>query len=493
MRIPIRLLFVLTAICSSVAYTSPPSPTTLQSQAFDTDPHWDSSRNRQAPDKIAHQDFGYSPSTNFAGQAKGEIGGHIQRSTIPAYYAESISPKTLDDKLGFSGTFAVPERSAAGICFGFFNSHQQDGSGRPVQSLILDIGFKSAGGHLAIHLINSANQSCGTMVTPVIKPKPRGSDASQRLALRPDGTRYSFNLTYDPAANSNNGQVHFMVHSNSKAPGSFEDKDFTLDLPPGFKQQNATFDRFGLLNIMKSGGTATIYFDDLTYNGKSEDFSSDPHWTESGNRGDFTEKDQVGVQNFGYSPDTQFASGKSKGEVGGSFWRSEEHWAFYADKIPAPLNLNDRLEAHGKIILLVGAPDSACHFGFFSNNDKEASPVHTANFLGVSIGGPTRIGHYFSPFYIDSVGNSAHLKSAPVLVPNKPHDFSLVYDPAGNNNQGALTVTLDQESTTLNLKPSARSDGASFDHFGLLTSGPGGQMVKLFLDDLRYTVRPSSH
>jgi len=485
MSISYRFAIILIALFASA--TTAELPTTLKSQSFDQDPHWDSSRNRQTPDKIAHQDFGYSPNTNFAGQAKGEIGGQVQRSTIPAYYAETIAPKTLDDKLDFSGSFAVPQRSAAGICFGFFNSHQNDGSGRPVQGLFLDIGFKSAGGHLAIHVTNSANQSCGVMVTPVIKPKPRGPDASQRLALRADGTRYNFDLHYDPGGANNNGQVRFILHSNSQTPASFENKDFTVDLPAGFKQQNATFDRFGLLNIMKSGGVATIYFDDLTYNGKAEDFSNDPHWTESNNRGTFSEKDQVGVQNFGYSPDTNFAQGKSKGEIGGTFWRSEEHWAFYADKFPTPLTLNDRLEAHGRIIHLVGAPDSAAHFGFFSTNDKAASPIHTANFLGVSIGGPTRVGHYLAPYYITAAGSSAHVKTAPVLVPSKLHDFSFVYDPGANNNHGALTVTLDSESITLNLKPDAKSDGAAFDHFGLLSSGPGGQMVKLYLDDLTYT------
>ncbi|HLQ44637.1 MAG TPA: hypothetical protein VK137_07915 [Planctomycetaceae bacterium] len=40
---------------------------------------------------------------------------------------------------------------------------------------------------------------------------------------------------------------------------------------------------------------------------------------------------------------------------------------------------------------------------------------------------------------------------------------------------------------TLALKPGQRTQGANLDRFGLFTSTAGGQMVKIYFDDLTYT------
>src|SRR3954470_8622672 len=71
-------------------------------ESFDRDPGWEGFNNRMAPDKKdVHkvvQDFGYS-ATNHAGGEKGEMGGQVQRSKTPAFYADKIPIKTLNDKL----------------------------------------------------------------------------------------------------------------------------------------------------------------------------------------------------------------------------------------------------------------------------------------------------------------------------------------------------------------------------------------------------------
>src|SRR4029078_6696670 len=95
-------------------------------------------------------------------------------------------------------------------------------------------------------------------------------------------------LDYDPAAAGGNGQIQFTIHSNRDTHEEFEGKSFTLDVPTGFKQQGAKFDRFGIMDLMKTGGAVNIYFDDLTYDGKTETFSKDPQWVGFGNRGAFT-------------------------------------------------------------------------------------------------------------------------------------------------------------------------------------------------------------
>ena len=66
------------------------------------------------------------------------------------------------------------------------------------------------------------------------------------------------------------------------SPEAFEGKTFSVDLPDGFKQDGATFDHFGLMNMMKPGGRLKIYFDDLRYLDRADDFSTDRHdWSRS--------------------------------------------------------------------------------------------------------------------------------------------------------------------------------------------------------------------
>src|SRR5262245_51815025 len=103
-------LAILLGIVSSVdalAAEDPVAPR-QKSETFDTDPGWEGKNNRVVPTQklIVKQDFGYS-NTNFAGRAAGELGGTVQRSTTPASYATKVTPKTLDDRLSASGTFAI--------------------------------------------------------------------------------------------------------------------------------------------------------------------------------------------------------------------------------------------------------------------------------------------------------------------------------------------------------------------------------------------------
>jgi hypothetical protein len=81
------------------------SKTIMKTEHFDKDPGWEGHNNRVVPKvvKTVQQDFGYR-ATNFAGKAKGEIGGTIWRSPTLASYAAKIPAKTLNDKLTASGT-----------------------------------------------------------------------------------------------------------------------------------------------------------------------------------------------------------------------------------------------------------------------------------------------------------------------------------------------------------------------------------------------------
>jgi hypothetical protein len=486
-----------------VAFAAVAAEPTAKSQSFDQDPSWEAHNNHVVPKDVPMvvQDFGYSP-TNFAGKAAGEMGGQVNRASEAAYYADDIGVKTLDDPLSASGSFALTKTSgSSGVFFGFFRAQQPGASGRPVSSLGLDFDGESHGARLAVRLITGQNQSCGTFVTPFIPGKFRPTP------IRNDGTRYQWKLDYDPKANDGKGRFTFTLHSDAHQPDEISGKQdldekfkpealarfphtttFSVDLPPGFKEQGTRFDRFGLMNMMKAGGQFSIYFDDLRYLDRSQDFSQDPHWAESGNRASYRATDVGGAHNFGFSP-TNHAGGAKPGEIGGTFWRND-NWGYYADRV-GPLTFDDRLEARGKVAMVVGGPDSDMAFGWFHSDDgaKGESPDKAGTFIGIRIGGPTRIGHYFLPAFAVSKDVRGAPKQGPVLTPAKSYDWSLVYDPQANGGAGALTAKLGDESVTLNLKPGQRAQAkdARLDHFGVFSIGPGGQIVKVYLDDLRYT------
>ena len=479
------------------------APAAQRAQSFDTDPGWTGANNRVIPEIIptVKQDFGYS-ATNFAGKDGGEMGGLVTRASEPAFYADKISPRTLDDKLNASGTFALTHTSGGGgIFFGFFRAQQPGAGGRPIASIGLHIDCERGGARLAVRLITGQNQSCGTFITPYLPGKFRPTP------IRNDGTRYAWTLDYDPQAAGGRGRFTFTLASDAHKPGELETDDmpaahrqeahkrfpntttFSVDLPEGYRQQKTSFDHFGLMNMMKAGGQVTIHFDDLKYLDRSQDFSRDPKWDASGNRRTYDATDVGGAHNFGFS-DTNHAGG-NKGEIGGTFWRTDK-WGYYADKIK-PLTFDDRIEARGKVVLAVGAPDADMCFGYFRTAGVDgAAPNKAGDFLGIKVGGPTRVGHYFLPTFFVSEQVRGLPNSGPVMRPGKRYDWALLYDPLANNGNGAITATLGSESVTLNLKPGqkAKASNARLDHFGLFSIGPGGQIVKLYLDDLQYTAGP---
>lgn len=495
-----HIFMCMAAVLGSQVIILGAEPMQLKTESFDSDPGWEGHNNHIVPKNVlvVKQDFGFS-ATNLAGKAKGEIGGRIQRSTTPASYAAKIPTKTLDDKFTASGSFSLTKsEGGAGVFFGFFNSQQPGGSGRPIGSLGLDFDFEGKGGRLAVRLITNTNKSCGTFITPYLPGKFRPTP------IKNDGTRYHWTLAYDPAAADGNGQFTFTMRSESHTAENYgplpdasqkeaqarfpNTTTFTIDLTPGFKKEGATFDRFGIQNMMKSGGAVMMYFDDVTFAGQDEDFTQEPKWIASGNRTTYEDREVVGAHDFGFNAQTHHAGGSRAGEVGGGLWRSGDY-GYYADKV-GPLNLEQRLEARGKAKLVTAGPDSDMHIGWFSSATKDKSPDEAGNFIGIHVGGPTRIGHYFIPQFATAAGTKGRVESGPIITPGKVFDWSLVYDPAGANGLGEMRVTLGTQSATLALKPGQKKQGATVDRFGLFTSQAGGQMVKIFLDDLSYTAAP---
>jgi hypothetical protein len=482
----LALLLTLTTTTGDLRADAAPANAATKSESFDRDPGWDALKNRMLPKtpRQVTQDFGYNAKS-------GDIGGRVTRAMKPSYYAMALDkPRTLDDKLSASGTFYLTQStSAGGAFFGWFNSKQRAGTGRPANSLGFEVGTERSGGRLAVRLLTANNQGAGQFVT---RFENYGHDESKKAEMRPtsirnDGTRYTWTLDYDPAGAGGRGQIRFVVKSNRPEPDYFEGKTFTVDLPEGYKAQHTSFDRFGLINGTKPGGTMTIHFDDLTLDGRRQDFSADPMWVSSGSRSTYAEPTAVGAHNFGFSPDTTHAGGARAGELGGDVWRGGDY-AYYGDRV-APLTLNDRLEARGKVVLESGAPDSDMFIGWFAGDSRTDSPVSKGNFIGIHVGGPTRVGHYFHPWATNANGKRARSTDGPVLRHGTAYDWTFLYDPAGANGNGAITVTLGGETVTLQLKDGFKSQGGRFDHFGLLNSPAGGQLVRIYLDDITYTAR----
>src|SRR5205814_99292 len=189
------------------------------------------------------------------------------------------------------------------------------------------------------------------------------------------------------------------------------------------------------------------------YDGRQQSFATDPGFIGAGNREKYQPREEGGMHDFGFSEKTNFAGGAA-GEIGGTVWRSGEY-GYYADRV-GPLSLNDRLQASGKIVLSVGMPDSGVYLGWFNGGEKQISPPQAGNFLGVKIGGPTRVGHWFAPAYATTQASrveqiegrqhplnvSVERGEGPVLVPQKVFQWKLLYDPAASDGRGAITATL---------------------------------------------------
>src|SRR5262249_29942946 len=162
-------------------------------------------------------------------------------------------------------------------------------------SLGMNMDCERDGARLAVRLITGKNQSCGTFITPFIPGKFRPTPIKK-------GTRYQWTLDYDPEGAGGRGQFKFTFRGDASKPAESSNADipeghregarrrfpdvtsFTVDLPEGYRKQETTFDHFGLMNMTKPGGSMSIYFDDLHYLGRAQDFSEDPKWDASGNR-----------------------------------------------------------------------------------------------------------------------------------------------------------------------------------------------------------------
>jgi len=449
--------------------------TTQQFQDFSSDPGWIGKGNRTAisASRTVVQDFGYSR-TNYAGGATlGEIGGRISRSLTPATYAKIIPTKTLNDRLTASGKFSVIQADGgSGMLFGWFNNLSQ--GWRTPNSMVIRLDGNS-GKYWMFFEYGTQNYRTGGGATF----EGKRYQTTKTLPMPADGRVHTWSFTYEPDGAEGNGEMILVM----------DGKEYTAPLQPGHKDDGAIFNRFGMFNQQVSGKGMNVYFTDLSIGGMKQNFSKEPDWEGKGNRITFEDREIRPYHNFGFSP-TNHAGGEP-GEIGGLIWRIQERHPEQAGYYAAPigrLSMAHRLKASGKVAMVRAAADSAVLLGWFNSPTYIGAPPK--NFIGILIEGPSRIGHYFRPIYSNSHGEDDGSKQGPIIKPSaKSHEWTLDYEPDANNKQGRITVTLDNEKVSLNLKPGVSARKADFDMFGIVSYQRGGHYVDIYFDEISYTVR----
>jgi hypothetical protein len=451
-------------------------------ERFDKDPGWDGQNNRAVGEKrTVRQDFGHSRTAHAGGKA-GEVGGFIGTAAEPAYYARKIDAKSFDDSLTASGRLNC-KGGAFHVLLGFFNAGTVN-EWRTANSIAIRLQGRGDIYYAYVEYCTgrwrAGADSPGGFAT-VRDPKtgraePRGFRT---------GTAVEWSLRYDPKGNKGGGVVTVTLGGETSI----------CHLDACHKADGATFNRFGLLPVLKSADSGgEVFIDDVTINGEKDDFARDPGWEGLNNRRTYETADIRPRFDFGYSP-THHAGGQRTGELGGLVFRGDcryaDKMAGYGDRLK-PLTMEKPLRASGKVALRRGVSDSTTLFGFYHSKDSLGVTQSQAagwprSFLGVAIEGPSREGFLFYPAYRLSGGEGGYANGADrrhILPDGKAHDWSLTYDPEG---PGRMVVTLDGKTVKLDLAAGHRKAGARFDRFGLITTWVDGNGQRIYFDDLTYT------
>ncbi|HKX63068.1 MAG TPA: hypothetical protein VJS65_14510 [Verrucomicrobiae bacterium] len=469
---------------SMLAESTQGQPLLLRTETFDTDPVWDGRNNRATdpgPRQIV-QNFGFSSSSTNAGGAAGEIGGFITPAGEPAFYGKVIAPTSFNDPLSASGIVNVPQGGGHTlICF--FNADTVN-EWRTPNTIALRIYGRGT------YFIAYLEYGTGLW-------RAGGTSFGGEAAIPSGAADYPFSLNYDPNGAGGRGTV-------SATFGSYSN---VMTLDSGHKADGAMFNRFGILNVMKSADDpGQIWLDNVTINGEPQSFASDPGWDQRNNRRTYTSTNVRPRFDFGYSPGSNLAGGQSGGEIGGHTFRGDSRvefngtrMAYYGSRLTETLSLNHPLHAEGKVGFHRGVSDSTTLIGFFhstgsmrSNNSQNSATPE--NFVGAAIEGPSSEGFYLYPTYgLDQEGVRADggrgTPTPPYIYPDgESRHWTLDYHPDGNGGSGSIIVTLDGQAVTLNLEPGHKQIGAHFNRFGIITAHIDGSGQTVYFDDLTYTI-----
>jgi hypothetical protein len=459
-------------------------PLLLKSETFDSDPGWDARNNRAsdpAPRQIV-QNFGFNRTSTNAGGAAGEIGGFITPAGEPAFYGKLIQNASFNEPLSATGILNVPQGGGHTL-IGFFNADTVN-EWRTPNTIALRIYGR--GTYFQAYL------EYGTGLW-----RAGGASFGGEAAIPSGSADYPFSLNYDPNGADGLGTV-------TAALGSYS---AVMTLDSGHQADGAIFNRFGILNVMKSADDpGQIWLDNVTINGESHPFNSDPGWDQRNNRNTYISTNVRPRFDFGYSPGSNLAGGKNAGEIGGHTFRGDSRlefngrrMAYYGARLNEVLTLNQPLHAEGEVGFHRGVSDSTTLIGFFHStdsmrNNNSQNSATPENFVGAAIEGPSAEGFYLYPTYgLDQEGVRASgargSPTPPSIYPDgESRHWTLDYHPDGNGGTGSIIVTLDGQAVTLNLDAGHKQLGAHFNRFGIITTHIDGSGQTIYFDDLTYAI-----
>lgn len=462
-----------------------------RTERFDNDPGWEGFNHRptRSEARTVRQDFGFSNTRHAGGRASGEIGGTITPAAEPASFGKVIPERSFADKLTASGVITCGDGPVHALV-GFYNAGTLN-EWRTPNTIALRIQGRGETFFAYVEYATSRWRAGGDHPRPFERVRNPDSGKEEPSGFKAGGAPHTWSLAYDPEGNGGLGTITATVDGATSV----------CNLDEGHKADGATFNRFGVMTVMKSADTpGELWLDDLNINGDVEDFTRDPGWEGVGNRRTFRSPNVRPRFDFGYSA-THFAGGAAKGELGGLVFRGDIReagkMACYGDKV-GPLTLDRPLRASGKIVLRRAVSDSTTLFGFYhSKRSLAVNPSQASGFpegfLGLSIEGPSRDGFFVYPAYRTTGDRQGYANGAdrPHIEPDgKPHDWSLEYSPTAADGRGRITVKLDGRSTSLDLNPGDREQGGTFDRFGLVTTWIDGNGQTIYFDDLTYTASP---
>ena len=460
-------------------------------ESFDKDPGWDGHNNRSAAleQRPITQDFGYSE-TSHCGDGP-EAGGMITPDGSVAFYAKKIPEQDLSVPCQASGKLVVSKGSGNAL-LGFFNDKTIN-EWRTPNSLVFRINSRGQtdDGREVFHAHIEYATDRWRAGAGIIGRYDQAADRMDPDELSCEQV-HTWSIQYDPKGAKGLGLI----------TATFDEVTVECPLSPGHKKDGMTFNRFGLLNVIKSVDTGnSLWVDDVTINGKTEDFTQDPQWEGIGNRQKYLSSSVRPRFDYGFSP-TQHAGGKQAGEFGGLFYRGDcrypERLGYCGGRLE-PLTLARPLRASGKLVFMRGVTDSTTSIGFFhSEHSVTVNPSQSStipmDFLGFHIEGPSREGFYMYPVYrVHGLSHNAGLGvggyELRIYPDSTTPDWTLEYDPNAAGGNGQIRLSLDGQTQTLDLRDTDKPTGAFFDRFGAVSSWIDGNGQVVYLDDLKYTCR----
>ncbi|GMU91889.1 MAG: hypothetical protein AMXMBFR4_09470 [Candidatus Hydrogenedentota bacterium] len=456
-----------------------------RTETFDMDPEWDGLNNRpdQSSRREVTQDFGYVPADGSGG-LPARIGGTITPDGVAAYYAVPIPERTFDDRLRASGTLAV-QPGGGNVLLGFFNSETVNEWRTPNS-----IAFRINGRGKTFH-VHSEYTTCKWRAgAGVIGQVDRAADRVRPIEIPSTGS-HDWSLEYDPHGNHGTGTIVAV----------FDGYRSECNLSPEHRADGASFNRFGLLNVIKSvDGPGVMWIGNLDVMGKTINLDSDPKWEGRGNRITYLSEEVRPRFNFGFSP-THHAKGAAPGEIGGLFFRGDcrypDRLAYYGARIET-LTLAKAIKASGKVTFHRGVSDSTTLFGFFhSEHSVHVNPSQKfglpMDVLGFCIEGPSAEGFFVYPVYRvhGDEQSSGYIEGGmPRIYPDSAtHEWKLEYIPPTDTIEGCISLTFDGMTVKRLLLQEDFAVGAQFNRFGFVTPWIDGNGQVVYLDDLTYTYR----